>query len=235
MIAPWEDPSLPSPTESAGSLVSLRFSDCISAGLSLGQWLPFDSASFDGPMLKDPPAVSVKHHERLVHSVPLCDNLKKQQKQMSNADSATQMLPVSQCLSFLKLNPSALRARTPTSAGMLNVLWEWNATTTSHLEPKERFQKNIDRNLLHSNPLYKKYKKGATLQHKYQGKLWEAVGDYFGASTESIVALRSYLARNMGEIARDNLLGQCSSGHSCKNSSASILKEIVDDAGLDLV
>jgi hypothetical protein len=159
-----------------GILLSLKDSTCVSAGLTIGYT--------DGLQVHDLPPIK---HEKLARSLPSC---------------TTQDLS---CLDFISLFPTALRARTPTSAGMFNVL----------LGRKER----VDG----------RYIKGAKKQETVQNQLWAVTTPRFGFEKEHASRLRVYVKEHLRSIAEDNLHGQCSTGHSCKESSKLLLQAIIDD------
>jgi hypothetical protein len=167
-----------------GSLVTLKFGGCITAGLTTAYSGTSDIESLTFP---------TTDHQSLHRSVATC-----------RRDG-----PQSNCFSYLRLMPTALRARTPTSAGMLNVLWG-NRTSTSKLN--------------------KQYTKGASKQHRVQDELWVVAEKLFGFSKETARDLHKYLEENMLEIATDNLKGQCTDNHSCKISSQELLQAIVDSS-----
>lgn len=110
-------------------------------------------------------------------------------------------------MSFLQLAPSALRARTPTSAGMLNILWG---------------------NHSHKPDVKNKYAAGASKQKAYQEQLWAVVSPLFGFTPDKARQVHKYLEQHMQAIAEDNLRGQCTEGHSCKNTSQQLLQEILE-------
>jgi len=159
-----------------GMLLAMKDQGCISAGLTIGYT--------DGLSVHELPPIK---HQNLGHIVPSC----KKQK-----------LP---CLDYITLLPTALRARTPTSAGMLNVL------LGSH--------EKVD----------KKYHQGAIDQEKYQDQIWNLAFPRFGFTRQQASHLRTYLTNHLAGIAQDNLIGQCSLGHSCKNSSKALLQAIIAD------
>jgi hypothetical protein len=74
----------------------------------------------------------------------------------------------------------------------------------------------------------RRYLSGASKQKDVQGQLWWAVRNYFGFTKEDARSINKHLNSNMKMIAQENLLGQCTRGHSCKNSSQIILRSIVD-------
>jgi hypothetical protein len=163
--------------KSVGALLSLKDNGCISAGLTIGYT--------EGVQVHDLPAIK---HDQLPKVVPSCKKKKKKSK----------------CLDFINLIPAALRARTPTSAGMLNILLK----TKGKADPR--------------------YQKGALSQESLQFRLWNLIGSRFGFTNDNAAQLHNYLKRNMRAIAVDNLKGQCTGGHSCKKSSKIMLQTIID-------
>jgi hypothetical protein len=161
---------------SSGLLISMKDSGCISAGLTLGYT--------EGLTVHDLPPIK---HQNLGHSLPSCQNQDLR------------------CLDFINLLPTALRARTPTSAGMMNVL--------------------LGRN----QKVNKRYYRGAIQQETLQNQMWTMVVPRFGFAQEQASQLRTYLTKHLAAIAKDNLKGQCSDGHSCKDVSKMVLQAIIDD------
>lgn len=97
------------------------------------------------------------------------------------------------CLHVLT-NVFPIRARTPTSAGMMNVITgvkdvQYNDTLT-----------------------------------------WQNMLETFAIQKERVKLANLYLRNNLISIAKDNLKGQCSPGHSCKNSSKFLLNFILNSA-----
>lgn len=160
----------------AGILLSLKDTSCISAGLTIGYT--------EGLQVHELPPIK---HQQLGASLPSCDN-----EGLS-------------CLDFIDLLPAALRARTPTSAGMMNVI------------------------LGGGQKIDKRYRHGAKQQEKLQDQLWALASARFGFKREHALKLREYLKNHLLSIAKDNLEGQCSDGHSCKESSKILLQAIVDN------
>ena len=75
----------------------------------------------------------------------------------------------------------------------------------------------------------KKYTKaGGKKQEALQVPLWRTVEHQFGLTQENARRLHSHIRTNMRAIAADNLKGQCTNGHSCKESSKEILQMIID-------
>jgi Putative rhamnosyl transferase len=107
---------------------------------------------------------------------------------------------------FEDLMPGAIRVRTPTSAGMGNVL------VGKHGQRK----------------IYKKAEKEVDLQ----SEMWTGVKKVFCVSIVNAKIVRDYIKVHLQAIAADNLKGQCTKGHSCKESSIGILKLIMTDESL---
>jgi hypothetical protein len=90
------------------------------------------------------------------------------------------------CLIFVRTFVfEAIRSRTPTSAGMLNVIGEVGDNSTWQ---------------------------SPWLVYAY----WNMLHESFGIQREQVQWMQQYLSEHLIDIARDNLLGQCTTGHSCK-------------------
>ena len=105
---------------------------------------------------------------------------------------------------FNELKPGAIRARTPTSAGMANVIVGKHG--------------------------HRKFYRLVEAQASLQAKIWMGVEAVFCVSTQKVKAVRKYMTDNLKVIAADNLKGQCTKGHSCKSSSKDMLKAIMADS-----
>jgi hypothetical protein len=168
----------PSQRDETGTIVALQVNYCVTPGLSIAFVGNNESLEVIPPTMK---------HEKLMHT-RMC---KKEKKILSN------------CRSFVPMTMGALRARTPTSAGMLNLVY--NGTSMN-----------------------RKYIRGATKQMEFQGQLWNAVRKIFGFTKQDAKSVNEYLNSHIKMIAEENLLGQCTKGHSCKNSSHILLKAIME-------
>jgi hypothetical protein len=89
----------------------------------------------------------------------------------------------------------ALRSRTMTSAGMLNV---------NHI-PAFKMNQNI------------------TI------KLWQLLDERFSIKKTRVQRTQEFLMRHQKEIAYENILGQCTTGHSCKDQAKAELQRIIDE------
>lgn len=120
------------------------------------------------------------------------------------------------CFSRLsKLSPGAIRSRTTTSAGMDNVV----TGDESH------DQKNKLSNIKKNKSLLQKFNK----QYFAQDKLWSGINLLFTVSKDQAKSARKFIVGNKQKIAEDNLKGQCTPGHSCKNETQSVLKSVASN------
>ena len=60
-------------------------------------------------------------------------------------------------------------------------------------------------------------------------KLWQLLHERFAISTREVQATQRYLIDNQQQIAYENLLGQCTTGHSCKDAAKQELQHYVDN------
>jgi hypothetical protein len=100
----------------------------------------------------------------------------------------------SHCLQFIETFLfEAIRSRTPTSAGMLQI------------RPKQIY-----------NSTYIHY------------MFWNVLYSSFGGVTRANMRyVQEYFNTHIIDIARDNLLGQCTTGHSCKDSAKLELQQLI--------
>ena len=117
-----------------------------------------------------------------------------------------------ECVSRLKdLAPGAVRARTTTSAGMSNVI-----TGHRDIDKRNGFSR-IKKN------------KQFVKQLSNQGNFWAALSQLLSVSIKDAQYARSIVLERMHEIALDNLKGQCTGGHSCKNATQLILGRLAGE------
>lgn len=161
----------------SGFVVGMKQEGCITPGLSFVYGLDVKRS--------DMPAGS---HVTLHKTTPKCTNV-----------------ITSNCIwQSVELIPGAIRARTPTSAGMQNVV------TQKHGHGGRNFR-------------YTPVESDAD----FQGEIWGGVEKTFGIVQDEVRDLRGYLERNLPEIVADNLEGQCTKGHSCKSSTKSVLQQLL--------
>ena len=180
----WKDPTIEA---SLGGIIGVKSNGgCISAGLTVG-YRP-DVSIADVPPMK---------HDQLHHSLKACKQDKEDHDHHDHPSG---------CRDTMDLAPTAIRARTPTSAGMWNVLWRGD---TQHVDPR--------------------YLRGILAQEHNQKKLWHMAESRFGFTRDMAKDLRKYLESHIHNVASDNLDGQCTNGHSCKSSSRTQLATILHD------
>lgn len=114
-----------------------------------------------------------------------------------------------QCVSRLRnLVPGAVRARTATSAGMSNVI-TGNATydKTNGLKSRATNAKLIR-------------------QYFAQDHLWNGLNQLFSVRKADASHAKSFITERLALIAKENLAGQCTAGHSCKNRTKDVLTHL---------
>jgi hypothetical protein len=174
----------------SGSLVFLRSNFCITAGLTIAYVAPkqtVEKLKLDFP--------STNKHNKLHLTIPKCDS--------KRAHSAG-------CFDYFNLVPTALRARTPSSAGMQNILWSSLQNDTKRITTAGQ----------------RRYRKAAATQN---AKFWNATDYFFDFDEPTARKIHAYLETHMRQIAQDNLEGQCTNGHSCKDESRLLLQSIIQD------
>lgn len=102
---------------------------------------------------------------------------------------------------FWELKPGALRARTPTSAGMSHLVEAVNAEKLT-------------------------FKRGNT-QASLQDKMWDGAETIFGIARQDVIETKRHVVHHLAGIASDNLKGQCTRGHSCKQEAKVLLEKII--------
>ena len=115
------------------------------------------------------------------------------------------------CFHMVHEGASAVRSRTPTSAGMMGV------TSPTLLQMK----------IIEKMPTLTSI-------------MWKMMEREFSISNEDLLATNSYFAEHIYDIAEENARGQCTNGHSCKTSSKDLLQQYVDlkgekEGGFDIV
>ena len=176
--SPWT--TYQNDTKGKGALLALKAGHCITPGLTWGYTV--NASRSDIPVFK---------HQKIRQVINLCGS-------RIGLDGETLL---SKCLVRLGGEfPLALRARTPTSAGMEHVLI---ANVTEDRFPLDRLQHSKFRST--------------------QNELWDVLGVLFGVTSENLWNVRTRIERNLFDIARDALEGQCTKGHSCKESSKEVL------------
>jgi hypothetical protein len=132
--------------------------------------------------------VGVEEHEVPVHPHHLLAKL----IQSAPPEEGCGYEKASDCLIFVHTFIfAAVRSRTPTSAGMQNVV---------EIPPVD----------------------SAAMTWRVTYAYWNLLHESFRIQREQVQWMHEYLSDHLIEIARDNLLGQCKTGHSCKVRTVSI-------------
>jgi hypothetical protein len=158
-----------------GSLVAFPFNHCVTPGITFAYNI---NATADN--------VPTHKHHKLHMTIPLC-------RKKSKGKCLTVWHPDDN-------KPLALRARTPTSAGMSNVLLSHN-TDPSLLRELEQWS-------------------------QLQRRAWREVTRIFGIEISSVVRMHKAIDADLALVAADNAMGQCTPGHSCKSSSKTALSAL---------
>ena len=138
------------------------------------------------------------------------DEISKKIRKCNNKSDTVEV----ECVSRLsELKPGAVRARTTTSAGMANVI-----TGHSDIDQRNGFQR------LAKNKRFVK-------QFNQQQMFWTGLSAWLGVSLDEAKFARSIVVGRMAEIAQDNLKGQCTGGHSCKNGTKAVLGRLAEEMG----
>jgi len=90
------------------------------------------------------------------------------------------------CFHLVASGISAIRSRTPTSAGMMGIKPDLNQIF-----------------ILQKKPKLEKY-------------MWRSMQEEFGVDTNRLLETNTYFAKHVYDIAEENARGQCTAGHSCK-------------------
>lgn len=172
----------------SGYLVAVAMQGCVTPGLTVGYSAHTDRSS----------TPKVAHH-RLHSQVYPCSNQSTPLSRNNAKEESSRHKRITNCLRRVQLNPSALRTRTPTSAGMSNVALEKGAG---------------DRYRLVRNQLSR------------QDSLWNIIFRTMTVTSDLATQTKTYLINHLASIAADNLKGQCTKGHSCKKESRTTLRKI---------
>jgi hypothetical protein len=106
----------------------------------------------------------------------------------------------------------ALRARAPTSAGMKDVVPTTMTNTTIGT----------------SKDLKNALRRGPEEEESQQSQYWASLPKFFGLNPASIWAMRFRMEANLPAMVADGLIGQCTGGHSCKDSSTVALRSLLN-------
>jgi len=176
---------------------------CVTPGLSLGFAMGTEEEQ-----------VPRYEHTKIYWEITV--NHRKKKKMQDNVEPSIQyasndnrtdkhncgLYPSSKCVIPVK-DPkiAAFRSRAMTSAGMHNI--EANGIPTSLSGIPDRFQ-------------------------KFSTKLWKSMDVSFGIDPREAKVAADFMMGNYVNTVRDNLKGQCTHGHSCKESSLEKLLRTID-------
>ncbi|KAL7573909.1 hypothetical protein ACA910_001922 [Epithemia clementina (nom. ined.)] len=118
---------------------------------------------------------------------------------------------------FKPLQASVLMARTPTAAGMKNVLPKKNSPGEDTEEVDAATAAEIKKKNTEVLPTF------GGVNSQEQDMAWDLMAQNFGVSRDDVAALRNRMQPNMESILLDAFTGQCTPGHSCKSSTKKAL------------
>ena len=138
--------------------------------------------------------------------------------------SADEIGTPGQQLQYKPFEASVLMARTPTAAGMKNVMPRKNSEKIAYSMPVSNIKS-------YQMPTYGNVTAALEDPEAFslaQGKAWSSMERNFGVSRADVVALRERLDQNMENILVDAFAGQCTPGHSCKEMAKRALGQLLD-------
>ena len=69
-------------------------------------------------------------------------------------------------------------------------------------------------------------------ERKWEEKLWWFAQDRFAMDVTHVEHVQQYIRQHQSQIAYENLLGQCTTGHSCKDQAKEALIAYSERGGL---
>jgi Putative rhamnosyl transferase len=188
---------------------------CITAGITVG--FPVGTDERQVPVFP--------HHE-------LAWRIQHEELSSSSSSSSCGLANTSNCLEFLKVHPfEAVRSRTPTSHGMLDILL---GGVVSSSTAKDGGPSTDDEQQQHHH--HQVERRGEEEEHDDEVReedtwlnyaYWDILNRRFRIQREQVRFVQEYLMDNLVEIAKDNLMGQCTTGHSCKPEAKRALETII--------
>ena len=67
-----------------------------------------------------------------------------------------------------------------------------------------------------------------SIDHDLSSKIWKYITEYFNIQISKAIETNRIISYNLYEIAKDNMRGQCTDGHSCKLSSKESLQRLIE-------
>lgn len=200
--SPWANDS-----SEYGAILGLKARHCVTAGLTWGYSIRNNLP--DGPDKED---LANHKHQDIHQTVPACDDAffvadgitstaSDYDEDVRDDRDSTSRWEKFGCMVRVKPPdnlPAAIRARTPTSAGMEHIVgiglpW-WK------------------RSLEHSN------------WRSQQEELFQILTVLFGIEASHLRRTKAYIQDHLPAIVEDALVGQCTKGHSCKDEAQENLK-----------
>ena len=138
--------------------------------------------------------------------------------------SADEIGTPGQQLQYKPFEASVLMARTPTAAGMKNVLPRKNSEKIAYSMTETNVKS-------YQMPTYGNVTAALEDPEAFslaQDKAWSSMERNFGVSRADVAALRKRLDHNMEKILVDAFAGQCTPGHSCKEMAKRALGQLLD-------
>ena len=176
-----------------GYVETLNVTKCITAGLTVAYGKNTTRGDLPGKMV----------HTHIQRLIPYCSPPLPAKRPKHKKFYRTHCLQP-----MYNDKPGAIRARSPTSTGMVHV-------AIPRQEEEENNNSNNDKKENKAR-LFPGGKDPLSL-------LWDGVENSYGMSRHQIRELRTYLVQHTSRIAADNLKGQCTKGHSCTAATKTIL------------
>jgi Putative rhamnosyl transferase len=191
----WQYTSPWNHTTPTGAILGLKAVGCITPGLTWGYTVQSNRSS-----------IPVSKHNKIATTVPLCHKKTYNKKNLRKNKYDPDIIKNGTGTCLYKLGndilPAALRGRTPTSAGMDHVLlypYTIKSTSSSYDKIKNSKWRTI------------------------QNEMFDSLPVLFGINATSLLATRLSIQHHLPDIASDAYNGQCTKGHSCKQSAKDIL------------
>lgn len=177
---------------------------CVSVGLTMGFQV---GASVD--------QLPTKEHHRIRESLPACPNNEYDDLDVGNSHNNSHKTTehIKRCVVGLTEPQGhflALRARTPTSTSMVNVVSSSTLATRSTTAATAAAT--------------------TTTVDQAQQLLWDTMERDFDIQAPKVWELRNRFQAHLPDILVDAIAGLCKAGHSCRQSSKDILYHLLKDA-----
>ena len=178
---------------------------CVTPGITIGY--NTNANSFSKKIVDVPQYDHDKLYKNVRNSLACYNNNEdtSSDQNEANGDGDGEIITKGPCLELVEdFIFCAIRSRTWTSAGMYNVNLVGKDVMLPHGNTSDQQQRELTQ------------------------KLWALSKDSFGVTKTKVKETQNFLIRNKKLIAHENLLGQCQSGHSCKDTAKEELRRIID-------